>query len=95
MEKPLPSETAARSSVDQLAYQKEKNIRELLRDKEVFLTVDEAEANKQEYINVLVGSLDTPNKTFLIECLPLEIGSSVNSSIILRTVDDVLRQLGT
>ena len=95
MEKPLPSETAARSSVNQLAYQKEENIRKLLRDKEVFLTVDEAEANKQEYINVLVGSLDTPNKTFLIECLPLESGSNVNSSIILRTVDDVLRQLGT
>ena len=57
--------------------------------------MDEAEVAKQKYINVLVGSLDTPNETFLIEYLPLESSSNVNSSIILHTVDDVLRQLGT
>ena len=51
--------------------------------------------DKQKYINVLVNSLDTPNETFRIECLPLESSSNVNSSIILHTVDDVLRQLGT
>ena len=44
---------------------------------------------------VLVGSLDTPNETFLIECLPLDSSSNVNSSIILHTLDDVLRKLGT
>ena len=95
MGKSLPSETAARASVAQLASQKEENIRELLRDKKVFLIVDEAEVAKQKYINVLVGSLDTPNETFLIECLPLDSSSNVNSSIILHTVDDVLRKLGT
>ena len=42
-----------------------------------------------------MGSLDTPNETFLIESLPPESSSNVNSSIILHTVDDVLRQLGT
>ena len=57
--------------------------------------MDEAEVDKQKYINVLVNSLDTPNETFQIECLPLESSSNVNSSIILHTVDDVLRQLGT
>ena len=63
MGKSLPSETAARASVALLASQKEENIRELLRDKKVFLIVDEAEVAKQKYINVLVGSLDTPNET--------------------------------
>ena len=57
--------------------------------------MDEAEVAKQKYINVLVGSLDTPNETFLVECLPLDSSSCVNSSIILHTVDDVLRKLGT
>ena len=55
----------------------------------------EAEVADQKYINVLVGSLDTLNDTFFINCLPLESGSNVNSSIILRTVDDILRQLET
>ena len=55
--------------------------------------MDEAEVAKQKYINVLVGSLEAPNQTFLVNCHPIDNGSSVNSSIILHTVDDILRQL--
>ena len=89
----LPSETAARACVAKLASQKEEQIQELLRDKKVFLIVDEAEIAKQKYISVLVGSLDAPNQTLLVDCRPLDSGSNVNSSIILHTVDDILRQL--
>ena len=53
----------------------------------------EAEVAKQKYINVLVGSLDAPHQTFLVDCHPLHSGSNVNSSIILHTVDDILRQI--
>ena len=42
---------------------------------------------------MLVGSLDAPNQTFLVNCHPLDSGRNVNSSIILHTVDDILRQL--
>ena len=93
MEKVLPSETAARACVAKLASQKEEQIQELLRDKKIFLIVDEAEVAKQKYISVLVGSLDAPNQTFLVNCHPLDSGRNVNSSIILHTVDDILRQL--
>ena len=57
--------------------------------------MDEAEIAKQKYsyISVLVGSLDAPNQTFLVDCRALESNSNVNSSIILHTVDDILRQL--
>ena len=55
--------------------------------------MDEAEIAKQKYISVLVGSLDAPNQTFLVDCYPLESGRIVNSSIILHTVDDILRQI--
>ena len=55
--------------------------------------MDEAEIAKQKYISVFVGSLDPPNQTFLVDCHPLDSGSDVNSSIILHTVDDILRQL--
>jgi len=53
------------------------------------MIVDKAKVAKQKYIDV--GSLDTPNETFLFECLPLES----NSNVILHTIDDVLRQLWT
>ena len=92
MGKVLPSETAARACVAKLASQKEEQIQELLRDKKIFLIVDEAEVAKQKYISVLVGSLDA-NQTFLVNCHPLDSGRNVNSSIILHTVDDILRQL--
>ena len=42
---------------------------------------------------MLVGSLDAPNQTFLVDCHPLDSVSNVNSSIILHTGDDILRQL--
>ena len=90
MGKVLPSETAARACVAKLASQKEEQIQELLRDKKIFLIVDEAEVAKQKYISVLVGSLDAPNQTFLVNCHPLDSGRNVNSSIILHTVDDIL-----
>ena len=93
MGKVLPSETAARACVAQLASQKEKQIQKLLHGKKNFLIVDEALIAKQKYISVLVGSLDAPNQTFLVDCHPLDSGSNVNSSIILHTVNDVLRQL--
>ena len=59
----------------------------------IFLIVDKTEVAKQKYINVIVASLDTPNQTFLIDCHPLGRSSNANSSIILHTVDDILRQL--
>ena len=34
--------------------------------------MDEAEVAKRKYINVLVGSFDTPNDTFLIDCFYLK-----------------------
>ena len=55
--------------------------------------MDEAELAKQKYISVLVGSLDAPNRTFPVNCHPLDSGCNVNSSIILHTVDDILREL--
>ena len=55
--------------------------------------MDEAEIAKQKCISLLVGSLDAPNQIFLVGCHPLDSGSDVNSSIILHTVNDILRQL--
>ena len=57
------------------------------------LIVDEVEVAKQKYINAIVGSLDAPNQTFLVDCYPLDGGSNVNCSIILHSVDNMLRQL--
>ena len=57
--------------------------------------MDKAEIATQKYISVFVGSLNAPNQTFLVDCHPLDSGSNVSSSIILHTVDDILRQRET
>ena len=42
---------------------------------------------------MLVGNLVAPNQAFLVDCHLLNSGSNVISSIILHTVDDILRQI--
>ena len=91
MRKVLPSETVAPAYVAKLASQKER-IQIYVVTKKNFLIVGEAEVAKQKYINVLVGRLDAPNQTFLVDCHPLDSGNSVNSSIIPHTANDILRQ---
>ena len=44
-------------------------------------------------LDVLVGSLDAPNQTFLVDCHERDSGSNINSSIILQTVDDTARYM--
>ena len=84
----LPSETAARASVAKLARQKEDEIRDTLRDKKIFMVVDEADVAGQKYVNVLVEYLEAPTETFLIDCIPHN--ESMNSRTIVHTVDDTL-----
>ena len=41
---------------------------------------------------MLLDSLETPTDSYLIEYLPFESCSSVNSAFVLHTADDLLRQ---
>ena len=79
MGKVLFSKTAAQACVAKFASQIEQ-IHEFVT--KISLIVDEAEVAKQKYIKVLVGNLDDPNQTFLINCHLLDSGSNVISSII-------------
>ena len=44
---------------------------------------------------MLVGRLETPTSSYLIEHLPCESYSRLNSGFVLYTVGDILRQLST
>ena len=46
-----------------------------------------------QYLNILVGSLETPNVSYLYDCQPLKCAS--NSNIIAQAVDDTVRNLET
>jgi len=89
--KTLPSESAARNMVTQIADREIDRLKENVANKKVFLIVDEAEVASVKYINSIIGDIDRPSITYLAQCKVLE--DNPNSQIVSQTVDDVLRML--
>ena len=86
----MPSETVCRDYVKTLANNKQDRLKYLLKDKCIFIVIDESEMDKTKFINVIVGDIDVPEKTYLAECC---ITETVNQSIICMKIDDILRKL--
>ena len=88
----LPSETTCRRTILQLSEDELKQIRNAVNDKQVFFIVDESTLSVTQYLNILVGSLETPHVSYLYDCQPLKCAP--NSNIIAQAVDDAVRNLG-
>ena len=82
----MPSETVCRDHVKTLANNEQDRLKYLLKDK----CIDESEVDKTKFVNVIVGDIDVPEKTYLIECCVTE---TMNQSIICMKIDDILRKL--
>ena len=61
----LPSEITCRRTALQLSEDELKRIRNAVHDKQVFLIGDESTLSGTQYLNILVGSLETPNVSYL------------------------------
>ena len=93
MRKELPSETAARNNVTQLAKREENCIyNKTLQDKRILAVIDGTEINEQKFINCLVGNRVVSAVTILSECCSLQ--NSVNNTTITEIVLNVLRKHG-
>ena len=57
----LPSETTCRRTALQLSEDELKRIRNAVHNKQIFLIVDESTLSGTQYLNILVGSLETPH----------------------------------
>ena len=88
----LPSETTCRPTALQLSEDELKRIRNAVHDKQIFLIVDESTVSGTQYLNILVGSLETPQVSYLYDCQSLKCAP--NSNIIAQAVDDAVRNLG-
>ena len=78
----LPSETTCRRTALQLSEDELKRIQNAVHDKQMFLIVDESALSGTHYLNILVGSLETPHVSYLYDCQPLKCAP--NSNIILK-----------
>ena len=88
----LPSETTCRRTALQLSEDELKRIQNAVHGKQIF-NVNESTLSGTQYLNILVGSLETPHATYLYVCQPLKCAS--NSNIIAQAVvDDAVRNLG-
>ena len=87
----LPSETTCRQTALQLSEDELKRIRNAVHDKQVFLIVDESTLSGTQYLNILVGSLETPHVSYLYDCQPLKCAP--NSNTIAQAVDDAVKNL--
>ena len=67
----LPSETTCRRTALQLSEDELKRTRNAVYDKQIFFIVDESTVSGTQYLNILVGSLETPNVSYLYDCQPL------------------------
>ena len=86
----MPSETVCRDYVKTLANNKQDHLKYLLKDKCIFIVIDESEVDKTKFINIIVGGIDVPEKTYLIECCVTE---TMNQSIICMKIDSILCKL--
>ena len=88
----LPSETTCRRTALQLSEGELKQIRNTVHDKQIFLIVDESTLCGTQYLNILVGSLETPYDSYLYDCQPLKCAPK--SNIIAQAFGDAVRNLG-
>ena len=88
----LPSETTRRRTALQLSKDELKRIRYAVHDKQIFLIVDVSTLSGTQYLNNLMGSLETPHVSYLYDCQPLKCAP--NSNIIAQAIDDAVRNLG-
>ena len=88
----LPSETTCRQTALQLSEYELKRIRNAVHDKQIFVIVDESALSGSQYLNIVMGSLETPHVSYLYDCHPLK--RALNSNIIAQAVDHAVRFLG-
>lgn len=63
-----------------------------MKDKQLFMVVDESEISGTQYINILIGSIESPSVTYVYDCVSWT--ASADSQFIIRIIDDTIRSLG-
>ena len=77
----------------QLSGDKLQQLRNVVNDIQVFLVVDESTLPGMQYLNILVGSLETPHVSYLYDYQPLPCVP--NSDSIAHAVGDAVTSFGT
>ena len=85
----VASESSCRNYVETSAESETERLRQLSENKNAFVVIDETELNKVKYVNVLIGDIAVPEKTYLLDCLEVE---TANQQVIAAKIDDTTSQ---
>ena len=88
----LSSKTTCRQTALQLSEDELNRIRNAVHDKQIFLMVNESTLSGMQYLNIRVGSLETPHVSCLYDCQPRKYAPNRNT--IAQAVDNAVRNLG-
>lgn len=91
MSKDCPSESACRSQVSELGIKAKNDVKQRIGQSKFFIIADESDINDSKFLNIIVGSVTNPAKTFLLDCIP--ITGNVNSACVCQNIDDCVRFL--
>ena len=80
----VPSETVCRDYVHQLDETETSRIQQIIQGKKV--TKSKFDNNK--FLNILVGNIETPENTYLVDCSIIE---TANQATVSTKIDDCLR----
>lgn len=86
----VPSESACREHVHVLASAETVRVKDSLIDKKIFMVIDESEVDGTKYLNVLVGDVGIPERTYMLDCSEIAI---VDQHRVSAKIDDCLRIL--
>ena len=90
--KPLSSESKCRSTVGTIYQDESSYFKRYIRGKKVFLVTDESDIRGQKFVNTLIGLIDEPENTYLVDCQPIH--ESPTAQMMVAQVDDVLKENG-
>ena len=88
---PLPSETTCRNQVEKIYMQQIEKIKKIIEGKQVFVVFDESSIRLDAYANILIGAIDKPEISYLVECKALT--ANLNAAGVCQIINDVLTNM--
>lgn len=84
-----PSETSVRRKLNDEFSNHMYKLKKFFKDKYIFLMVDEAHYNNSKYFNIIMGDVENPDMSYLVECVV--VPKSIDSEKVKNYIDDVLK----
>ncbi len=87
---PAPSETTCRNQLNVIYQEEYLKIKKKLENKQIFFIADESFYKGTKFFNILVGDIEYPQKTYLVDSIIVEV--SLDSDAVVDLIKNSLLQ---